>query len=199
MPDSTVRTTRRPRPAPQPLTAGGTDTDPPPAETGRAGRAGRRVDRRIIAGGLIVAVLAVTAGFFGYQVRQAGAESQLRASALTAARQAALDFTTYDYRSLGKDFARVTAQATGTFKTSFAAQATKLSSLLVQAKATASGQIITAGVAQLSPRTATVLVILDDHVQNVTAPSGTVKHYRMTVELSRVHGRWLVSQLAFPA
>lgn len=170
MQDSTVRPTRRPRPAPQPLATGV----------------------------LVVAVLAVTAGLFGYQVRQAASRAQLRASALTAARQAALDFTTYDYRSLGKDFARVTAQATGTFKTSFATQASKLSSLLVQAKATASGQVLTAGVARVSPRAATVLVILDDHVQNLTAPGGTVKHYRMTVELSRVRGRWLVSQLAFP-
>ena len=106
---------------------------------------------------------------------------------------------TYDYRHLDRDFTAVLNGSTGGFKKDFASRQSTAKTLFVQGKAIASGQVLDAAVASSTSTTATVLVVIDQSVKNVSVPSGTTKHYRMQLKLNKVGSSWLVSDVEFPA
>jgi Mce-associated membrane protein len=159
------------------------------------------------------AVMLLVVGWLGYRFWQAhdsaqsdrhryaalAAVDQRRQAVLGDARQSAVTLLTYDYRHLDRDFAAVTAGATGGFKKDFAGKEATAKQLFVQGKAVARGQVLDAAVVSSTADHATVLVVIDQSVTNVSVPQGTVKHYRMQLQLDRAGARWLVSDVVFPA
>ena len=70
-----------------------------------------------------------------------------RTSAVAAAKADAIDVATYSYLHLHRDFGRVEAESTPSFRRSFIRSSDSLSKVLVQYKATASAKVLTAAVA----------------------------------------------------
>lgn len=138
--------------------------------------------------GLVVAVivLAVT-------VSDDAGRQDARRSAIAAARSYAADIASYDYRSLDKDFARVTAHSTGTFRGQFAKASKDLKPLIEQYHATATGKVIAVGLSKSSTDRATAVVFVDQTVTNDNAKTPRVDRNRMTMDLVRRNGTWLIS------
>jgi Mce-associated membrane protein len=161
------------------------------------------VDRRLRATGprvglalAVIAALIVTV-LLGRQGLAERGKAQDRADAVAAARQVAANFSTLDYRTFDRDIARVTAEATGSFRSDFAAQAAQIKQVVVADKSVSNGSVGSVALVSSSSTSARALVVLDASVTNTSATTPTARHYRVQLDLTKVHGRWLASQLEF--
>ncbi len=146
---------------------------------------------------LLVVALLVLATVFGVQWSRAHQRSTLRADALQAARQEALNLTSVDGTDVQTDLARVLEGASGQFRQEFEAQSTQLSSVLVDNQVRAQGNVLDAGLSRADGDSATALVVIDSLVRNKAIPDGQTRTYRMQLELERVGSRWLTNRLEF--
>jgi Mce-associated membrane protein len=119
---------------------------------------------------------------------------------LGAARQAAVTYTTYDYRHLDQNFGDFAALTTGTLRKAYLNDAAALKAQFTKLKVQATGSVVSAGIGQVTPAaagrplTATVLVALDDVVRNLAAGHHSQTRYdRLVMTMQRVGGRWLCS------
>ena len=137
---------------------------------------------------LVVLVIAVA--------RQDDTGRDDRMAALAAARQAAVDYTTYDYRHLREDFNRLKAESTG--KTMLDQIHKVLEAgvpLLERGKVVSKGQVRSAGVADAKGNQVAVVAAVDANVTNIAAPTGSPRRYRFQIIMTKVGGHWLVSDL----
>lgn len=165
---------------------------PPPA--GRSGVGALTVVAVVVA----VVMLAAAAVFAVLYVRSRSNASELagtRATVVSAAANLAVDFSSYDYRRLDTDFARVERQLTPAFRKSYSATAGALKATLVQYKAVGTARVLDSGLSRLSSSKATVIVFLDQTVTRSTSPTPSVDRNRIRVRLERSGDRWLVSAL----
>lgn len=149
---------------------------------------------------LAVAVAAVVAVVvLGLEVRDGRRLDTERGAVLHAARQSALNLTSIDHRTAGRDIDRVLAGATGELAEQFEQEKDQLAQVLAGNRATSRGQVLGAGVVRLDGRSATVLVAVDATVtSNETAgQAARLQRYRMSLELRRVGGRWLTERVLF--
>ena len=147
---------------------------------------------------VLAAVTAIAVGFaaaFGLMLSDEHTLNSRRASALVEARAFAHDVTTYDYRHLDDDFKKVLTHAAGKFLTDFG-DATKASgqfvTLVKQLKATASGDVIAAGLESGSSKKAEVVVIVSQTVQNTNRPVAQAQRTEGRVDLQWIGGKWKV-------
>ena len=146
---------------------------------------------------LVVVALLVTAVVLGLRLRASEQRADLRADALQAARQEALNLTSVDGTDIQGDLQRVLEGASGTFRQEFEAQSKTLTDVLEQNQVKAEGRVLDAGLARFSEDAATALVVIDSRVSNRSIPDGQTRTYRMQLELERVGERWLTSSLEF--
>ena len=124
--------------------------------------------------------------------RQHSRDSE-RTSAMQAARQLALDFTTYDYQTSDADFKRVTDDSTGQFKEEFAAGASQVKTEVVTNQASSQGEVVEAAVVSNDKDSAQVLVIANAVVTNTAAKDGVQRRYRIKLDMVREKNRWLTA------
>jgi Mce-associated membrane protein len=167
----------------------GVATTAPPARS-------RRLGALLVLGLLVVAAVALAATSL-VRTSDAGAREDRREAVLAAARQAAVNFTTLDYRALDRDLGRVLRGSTGDFRTEFEAGTDDLSALVTQNEAVSEGEVLEAGIVTDDADSARVLVVADATVTNAAEPEPQKKHYRMQLDLVRQGERWLVSDLQF--
>lgn len=143
--------------------------------------------------GLLAGVVLV-----GLDARAADRRDDARQAALQAARQQAVNLTTISYLTADRDLGRIISAATGALKTQFEGQRKQFPAVLRREKSVSVGTVLAAGVTSQTGDTIEALVAVDATVRTATSgPSGVVKHYRMDLQLVRVAGRWLASQVAF--
>jgi Mce-associated membrane protein len=126
--------------------------------------------------------------------------SNARDAALAAARTEALHLTTISYRTATADLARILAGATGTLRAQFAAEQPHFADTLASDKSVSVGDVLAVGIVRSSGSTAQADVAVDATVtttSNAGKAQSVLKHYRMVMRLVQVHGRWLVSDVAF--
>jgi Mce-associated membrane protein len=172
------------------------DADPSaPQSTDQTPR--RRTPRARLVIGLALVAALVLAVVLGRQALDQRARTQDRSAALAAARQIAVNFSTLDYRTFDRDTARVTATATGPFRSDFAAQAAQIKKVVVADRSVSSGQVAQLALVRSTPTSARVLLALDASVTNTSTTTPAARHYRVQLDLTKVHGRWLADQLQF--
>ncbi|MFB6958222.1 hypothetical protein ACFCYB_14535 [Streptomyces sp. NPDC056309] len=154
---------------------------------------------RLLSAGLVAATVLTTVlcVWLGLKLSDQRAAEQRRQDILAAARQSALSFTSLDYRHYDRDSGNVLKGATGEFKKEFAAQTAQLTKLVAQNKSVSEGQVLEAGIVRSDARSARVLVVVDSKVTNAAAPEGQARTYRLQLDLARVGGRWLTSDVVF--
>jgi Mce-associated membrane protein len=164
-----------------------------------ATRSGRRLRAPGLRFALSLAVVAalVVAAILGRQALIERSRAQDRADALAAARQVAANFSTLDYRTFAQDTARVSAESTGAFRSDFAAQAAQIKQVVVSDKSVSTGTVGQVALVSITAKTARALVVLDANVTNTSSTTPTARHYRVQLDLTKVGGRWLASQLEF--
>jgi hypothetical protein len=117
-------------------------------------------------------------------------------AALAAGRAFGQQFFSIDHRTVGDYSAGVAAASTGAFRSEFTAKQSQLGELTSQAGTLASGRVLAAAARDVTPTTATVLLVADQDVSNaLTGGSSTVQRYRVAESLRLVDGRWLVDGL----
>lgn len=168
------------------------------APTGPRRRPGRAA---ALAGALIVVLLAATS-FFGLKWRSEDNLSGLRSSALSSATADGVLLSSYDYRNLtgpGSAWAKVEKNATPAFRKNFLSTSGTLGKLLTQYNATATGKIVSAGLASFSSSRAVVLLFIDQTVNNSVQKSATATQpLRTQVTLLRQNDKWLIDNLQVP-
>jgi Mce-associated membrane protein len=173
--------------------------DPAPVAAGEPERPSRRRlprpgVRRVLAGVAVAALLGVTvaAVLVAWAAQRQDAR---RTSATAAARSYALDFSTYDYRHLDADFAKVQSHLTGSFKADYASTSGSLKQLITQYRGVSTARVVGAAPSHVGAEHATVLLFLDQTVTNTAAPDPRLDRNRLTLSLLRAGDRWLVSDL----
>jgi Mce-associated membrane protein len=168
-------------------------------EQAPAARSRRPAGRALALAGLVLAAVACLVLIALSVPRLSAAEDreQRRAEVLQAARQAAVNFTTLDYRELDRDLGRVLDGATGEFRTQFEAGTKDLSELVTANQAVSQGEVLEAGLVSDDADSARVLVVADSTVTNASDPQPQKRHYRLQLDLVRDGDRWLVSDLQF--
>jgi Mce-associated membrane protein len=148
------------------------------------------------AGALVVALAAsALAAVQTTRLSHEQSASDVRASALAAGRQIAIDIAQYDYRTIDQDFTRVTQESTGKFLSDFSTASAGVRGEIVAAKAVSKATVAAAGVVSSSATSAQVDVALNRLVTNAAAPKGTQAAFGLQMLLVKRHGRWLASQV----
>jgi Mce-associated membrane protein len=140
---------------------------------------------------LLVALVAATLSVVALRRQQTRNED--RAGAMAAARQLALDFTTYNYDSWDADAKRVLDDSTGQFKDEFASGSNSVKTEVVTNKATSKGDVKEAAVVSNDKDSAQVLVIVNAVVTNTAAKDGVERRYRIKLDMVREKNRWLTA------
>ena len=142
---------------------------------------------------LVVALAGVTLAVVALrQQNQAQAE---REGAMKAARQLALDFTTYDYQTWDADSKRVLDDSTGQFKQEFQAGIQAVKADVATNKATSKGDVKEAAVVSNDKDSAQVLVIVNAVVSNTASADGVERRYRIKLDMVREKDHWLTADL----
>lgn len=142
---------------------------------------------------LLVALAGLTLAVVGLS-KQRAADSQ-RDGAMKAARQLALDFTTYDYQTWDADSKRVLDDSTGQFKQEFQSGIDAVKTDVVTNKATSKGDVKEAAVVSNDKDSAQVLVIVNAVVTNTASTDGVERRYRIKLDLVREKNHWLTADL----
>lgn len=140
---------------------------------------------------LVVALAAATVSVVA--LRRQNARDEDRAGAMQAARQVALDFTTYNYGTWDKDAERVINDSTGQFKEEFASGSSSVKTEVVTNKATSKGDVKEAAVVSNDKDSAQVLVIVNAVVTNTASKDGVERRYRIKLDMVREKDRWLTA------
>ena len=157
----------------------------------------------VLAAALVVlAVLAAILVVLLLQASNRNTRDDARRDAAAAARAEALNLTTISYQSADTDLRRILDGATGKLRSQFAEQQPRFADSLAGDKSRSKGDVLSVGVVpgSLSNTTAQVVVATDATVTTVGSngrDQSVLKHYRMVMRLVKVHGRWLVSDVAF--
>lgn len=175
--------------------------DAPKAKRSKRPSRGRPAGKTVLVGSLMVVLLAATI-FFGLKWRSQDNLNGLRSSALSSARADGVLLSSYDYRNLtgpGSAWANVEKNATQAFRKNFLSTSGTLGKLLSQYNATATGKVVSAGVASFSSSRAVVLLFIDQTVNNTVQKSASATQpLRTQVTLLRQSGRWLIDDLQVP-
>jgi Mce-associated membrane protein len=148
----------------------------------------------VAAGALVVVGLAKSADAGD----SSGAGSSAAATTLVAdAAQYAVDFTSFDYRTIKQDRADTAKDFTAAYAKAYLVQSKALQSSIVKAKAVAVAHVVASGLQSFDPvaGTATVLVAVDITTKNVNAPDGTPSYYRFSIPMQRQGNAWLANNM----
>jgi Mce-associated membrane protein len=152
----------------------------------------------------VVATLALAALLVAAAVH-AGSRNgtdDVRVAVATAARQEAVNLTTISSATVRRDLSRIIAGATGPLARQFASERSHAQALAADGSRSV-GSVLSAGVVGLDAGSGRAEVVVAADAQVTTTPAGTttpqssLKHYRMVMQLRRVGGRWLVSDVGF--
>jgi Mce-associated membrane protein len=165
-------------------------------EAAEAGRFPLRLPLPAAIGVAVVLVLAVAAAVtFGLLLQRRAATDRAGAEALATAKAYAVTVTSYDYQNLDRNFADVLDGATGEFKDQYTGASQTLRQLIANAKATAKGNVLGAGISSESPDQVEVVVFVDQTITNAATAQPRVDRNRVIMTLTPHDGRWLVGKL----
>jgi hypothetical protein len=103
---------------------------------------------------------------------------------------------TYSYKTLHADFLNAEKGLTPAFRTSYDhTTATSVTPLATKYHAVSSASVAGAGVSAATATTATVLLFVDQTVQNTQLPQPRLDRSRIKVAMVKTNGRWLINGL----
>ncbi|MDT7539951.1 MAG: Mce-associated rane protein [Actinomycetota bacterium] len=140
---------------------------------------------------MLIALVASAAA--GYLLLTRDRTESARQDALAAARQYAVDLTTYDFATVDADFQRFARHGTKAFRASYAATIAASEPAIVKAQTRSLGTVVGAGLESYSHDRASVLVAVDQELHSATKPGATVDRSRIRMTLVRSGDGWLVS------
>jgi Mce-associated membrane protein len=129
----------------------------------------------------------------------AGALMQAGKDADAAARKAVVRMTTYDYRTVEKDFDWVDDAGTAKFRDQYTEVSEPIRKLVTELKATAKGTVVDSAPRVEDTRHVTVLLFVDQEISNPgsgsTKPQRGLDQPRVVMKMVEQDGRWLVDEV----
>ena len=119
------------------------------------------------------------------------------AAAVEAASDTVAALIDVDAASADEALADVLDLSTEDFREQFESQEETFRNALTTSSVEASGEVVAAGLVAREGSSATVAVAATGTVSQGQPGASTPRYYRMTVDLVRTDGRWLVSGMAF--
>lgn len=150
--------------------------------------------QRIVVGLLALALIVALAGLT-VAWRAERHETSLRQAgeaASRAARAVAVELTTYDYRTVEDDHARVTAAGTARFRRYFASVGAKSAAVVRQLQVTARGTVVAAAPQVGDSNHVRVLLFVDQVVRAKGTRGSQTEEPRISIQMVREGDRWLV-------
>lgn len=173
---------------------GGADVAQPPPS--------RRVirERALMATTLLLAI-ALALAITGYiHERNRAGDSQKSAdsakTALATATVVAKEFTTYDYKTLARDFALARTGLAPSFAKEYDQTTKQLAQTLTQYQASSTSVVKDVAVVSAGGGKATVIAFVDQTIANSTAKQPQTDRIRMELTLVGKGSSWLVSNIA---
>ena len=140
-------------------------------------------------------VALVTLAWAGYLLITRDQAAQDRDDALAAARQYAVDLTTYDFSSVDADFRRFARHGTKAFQASYAATIAAAKPAIVKAQSRSLGTVVGAGLESYGGGRAGVLLAVDQEIRSANQTGASVDRSRIRMTLRHVGNGWLVSSV----
>jgi len=144
---------------------------------------------------VLVVALAVAAGWLGVVTMQKEDHADQRTKATQSARQMGVNLMTLDNATAQRDLDRIVAGTTGNLKNKLASQSKVLLDQLAKTGAKSTVSQVDAAVVSIDGDSAEVMVSLNGTVTNAKVKDGAPRAYRYLMDLTRVHDRWLVSDM----
>ena len=170
----------------------------------RAQRAQRPMLRLVVLA-IVVAVTVASAvvAFFMHRsnsdTRALRAVESAREQAVSAAMQDVPKILGYDYRHLAADIAGAKALSTGQFLRDYSSTAAKVLASAPPVKGIVTATIADQAVVNAQSDRVTLLLFVDHEsvkqLKDQKTPTTRIDPFRVQVTMSKVHGRWLVSDL----
>jgi Mce-associated membrane protein len=125
------------------------------------------------------------------------ADSASRAAAQRAAVADISTLLTYNAATLDRDFAKGKAVTTGQFAKDYAQQFTTfVKPTAAQYKVSVTARVVSSAVKSNSQDSAVVLLFVDQTTKSSQLPAPRVDQNRVKLTMTRVHGTWLISDVA---
>lgn len=158
--------------------------------------AGRPRRWPVAALGAVLALLLALVAVLGYRLYTDQRTEAARSEALAAARLAAVDVLSYDYRRMDRDLARATRRLTPSFAEEYRETMTKV----VKPTAEKTHGVVVAEVVGASVTSATpdrvVALLFVNQTSSTNLKSGkTTSQNRVRMTMERSGGRWLVGEV----
>jgi Mce-associated membrane protein len=119
-------------------------------------------------------------------------------AAVGAARQAALNLTSINFKTADADVNRVVGVSTGDFRELFTQNLDAYVVIVKENEVVTTGQVTDAGVRDINGTTANIILAVHSKVRNKAAPEGEARTYRMALRMEHQEdGTWLVSRVDF--
>ncbi len=147
--------------------------------------------------GLIAVVLLLATGQRALAWQDARAQVDDATAAIDAASAEVAGLIDISSATSDSDMKKLLDGATASFRDDLSGQADRLKQALSDNAVKASGEVVSAGIATVKDDRATVIVAAAGTVQNKQTTAAEPRNYRLTVDLQRVKGAWLVSGLEF--
>lgn len=112
-----------------------------------------------------------------------------------AARDAAVRMTTYDFRTVGKDFAWIDQIGTDRFEEDFTLSSRPVKRAIRITQTTAQGEVMASAVRMEDEEHAVAVLFVDQLLVDRTSDEPKLDTIRLRIELVREDGRWLVDRI----
>lgn len=136
-------------------------------------------------------VLVLTMRSLSHERDLSDAGKQAEAAAL----KAVVSMTTYDYRTIPRDFAWVNDAGTAKFRKQYAEVSAPIKKLVVAQKAHAVGSVVASAADVTDADHVTVLVFVDQTLTTPGVAQPGLDQPRVTMSMVRQGGRWLVDDV----
>jgi Mce-associated membrane protein len=179
-------------------------TPPPGRRAQRAQRAQRPLLRFVVLATLVVVTIAsAVVAFFMHRstsdTRALRSVESARQDAVAAAMQDVPKILGYDYRHLSSDISGAKALSTGQFLSDYSSTAQKVLASAPSVKGIVTATVADQAVIKAQPDRVTLLLFVDHEsvkqLKGQKTPTTRIDPFRVQVTMSKVHGRWLVSDL----
>jgi len=164
----------------------------------RDGAVTRQLTRLVV----LLAAVALVGGVFAFREHQSRSSDSRGQDRYGAVQQAASDevsaFLNFDYHDPQKTMDAVKAGATDDFASQYDKGQAAILKVAVQNRALMTATVLWAGVVDVDPDSATVIVATTGTSTNsATGDEAAARYFRIKVELVNKDGRWLTSALDF--
>jgi Mce-associated membrane protein len=169
-----------------------------PTEAAQAATRRRRPPWLVIVLTVVLVVALVGIGLLWKQNRDLAHDRDLRqaqASATDAASQIAVSMTSYDSRSVDKDFAWVHDDGTAKFEKTYAKSTAPIRKLIERTGAHAEGRVSEAAGTVTDPTHVTVVLFVDQTLRRTGDSQPSVDSSRVVMDMVRTDGQWLVDSV----